>query len=162
MTVEETQGRQADIALWKDRIVITALSGRGLLRDDPDAFQQVLTADAPDYELAASLQAALLASRFLATDEARAFFQGGKSAWEERIARTATAAGATSTRAFLNGMSKVAVAQRGSTITLTATRKLRGPAWQGITGLSPIELPAYAEPTVLVAGIRRAASLCVA
>jgi hypothetical protein len=161
MITADTQGRQATVAAWKDRMVFVALSGRGLLHDDPEAFLAVLPVTADDDEMARTLHAALDASRFLESAAAMAFFQFENSMRQERMARLAAAVGASSVRALTSGMRKCWARQDGDTICLKPTRRLRGPAWEGLSGLPALEVSRSALPSETAAAIREAISLCV-
>ena len=160
MNLAEKQGKRAEVAVWKGHALIYPLSGRGLLRDDPEAFYCTLPEDSTEDTLGNALHSALGASRFLNADDAKEFLRYDKVAWEQRVARCASTVGAISSRAFLATLRKCFVTEQGGLIVLTPTRRIRGPAWEAIEDLSPVEVSIDAPPLELGIALRQVLSSC--
>ena len=162
MSLAETQGKRAEVALWKGHVVLYALSGRGLVRDDPNAFHKVLPRESGEDLIGATLLSALNASRFLDVDDANDFLRHDQAAWEQRTAMLVTAVGAPSLRAFFASVQKCFVVQRGDVVFLTPTKRVRGPAWEAIGDFPPIMVSSKASPSQIGAALGQALSSCVA
>ncbi|MGY4516310.1 contact-dependent growth inhibition system immunity protein [Lysobacter sp. HA18] len=156
----ERQGKQASVALWRTRLLVMPLSGRGLVKEDRTLLK-VLPEDAADAEIADAILSTLEASRVLSIHEAQGFLRYDKSDESKRRLVLQQAVGAPESRRLFAGMLKCNVKQYLGKVSISPTRRLRGDSWEALGQESIVEIPVTAMPQEVVAGLRRAFAMCV-
>jgi hypothetical protein len=158
---EKRQGKQARVQAVREAFIVESESGLGLMQVDPDAFHCFLQPDAEDAALGEALLAALAASRFLLSEEAKEFRANSEEKWSAWVSKMLAATGIKDRQRLFHRMASCGVAARDGRIIFTPTIKRRGAAWEGLGRDFESSIPEGSSPQILGAALREALSKCV-
>jgi hypothetical protein len=159
--LEAKQGRRAN-ALYNDEFIcIETFSGRGLIRRDSKGAQHLLFPNVRDEILGEALLDALVKSRFLSLDEAKAFLDGDLrrqqyTAWLQALTGLY---GYKTKKALFKNMKSCSIEMVNGVITIVPNRQVKVDAWEGMRNES-VSIAADSSFAEVGATLRLAFSRC--
>jgi hypothetical protein len=160
--MQARQGKRAGLVQTREFVCVSTQSGRGLLRRDPQGVTQTLDVGAPDSELGSAIVQALAKSRFLSSEEARAFFDKASNIddWEAWVRFLMTKYGYPSRKALFQQMKSCDVRRVGDAIEFLPSRHVESEAWEALDPSEALTINADATADEIGAAARIALQRC--
>ncbi len=161
--MEARQGKRAVIVQTPKFICVSTESGRGLLMWDPQGIVRTLALDAPDAALGSAVREALERSRFLTTQEAKAFFgrRRGDEDWEAWARSLMTEFGYRSRNVLFERMKSCDVRMVAGALAFEPSRHVGLEEWEGLAPSETVTLEADASAEAVGAAARTALGRCI-
>lgn len=132
--LEQRQGKRARLLQTRESICVSTLSGRGLLRRDPQGLMQWLDIGASDSALGSAVLESLAKSRVLTPEESEAFFDraSGPDTWDAWVLSLMSRYHYPSREALLRHMESCLVRWVGDEIEYSPSRHKGFEAWRDL------------------------------